>query len=151
MVYALFLHSLVRWIIMLLALAVLVQGISGMSSKKPFTSGARKSMLFLMISCDIQLLLGLVLFFVNGWGNVLAQGHAMDNKYNRFYTVEHSIGMLLAIVFIHIGYTATKKRIDDNVKYKRIFWFTLLALVIILATVPWPGKEIVGRPMLRSL
>jgi len=53
--------------------------------------------------------------------------------------------MLVATILITLGRGVVKKQIRDPAKYKRAFWFFLLALVIILATVPWPGREIVGR------
>jgi hypothetical protein len=53
--------------------------------------------------------------------------------------------MLVATVLITIGRGVVKKQIADPIKYKRAFWLFLLALLIILATIPWPGREIIGR------
>ena len=136
-----------RWLILIFALLTLVKGISGMGGKKTFTASDKRMSLFLMICCDIQLLLGLALYFMNGWWGVLTNGFSMANKTNRFYSVEHAFGMLVAIVLVHIGYSATKKNIPDASKFSRMFWFTLVAMVIIIATIPWPWREIVGRPL----
>jgi hypothetical protein len=142
------LHNFMRWIVLLFVVLTLVRSLSGMGGKKAFTSGDRKTALFMMISADIQLLLGFALYFMNGWMDVLAGGaEVMSNKYNRFFAVEHAAGMLLAIVLIHIGYSSAKKNIPDTSKFKKLFWFTLIALVVILATIPWPGRELVGRPL----
>jgi hypothetical protein len=54
--------------------------------------------------------------------------------------------MLIAIVLITIGRGAAKKNIPDVAKFKKAFWFFLIALVIILVTIPWPFREGVGRP-----
>jgi hypothetical protein len=32
------------------------------------------------------------------------------------------------------------------VKYKKAFWFFVVALILILAAIPWPSREI-GRPL----
>ena len=55
--------------------------------------------------------------------------------------------MILAVILITVGRGAVKKQIPDPVKYKKVFWFFLAALILILATIPWPGREIVGRSM----
>jgi hypothetical protein len=87
---------------------------------------------------------------MNGWWSVLTGGTAMASNYNRYFSVEHATGMLVAIILVHIGYSATKKNIPDGSKFKRLFWFTLAAMVIILATIPWPGREI-ARPLLPGM
>jgi hypothetical protein len=144
------LHSVMRWLIILFALLTLIKGLGGMNGKKPFAKGDKRTALFLMISCDIQLLLGFILYFMNGWWSVLTGGSAMASNYNRFFAVEHAVGMLVAIVLVHIGYSATKKDIADGAKFKRLFWYTLVAMIIIMATIPWPGRE-VARPLLPGM
>ena len=139
-------HNIMRWLVLLFALLTLIRGINGMKGKV-FTKGDKMPAMFLMICCDIQLLLGLILYFGKGWWGVLTSGAAMASKYNRFFSVEHMVGMIIGIVLIHIGYSATKKSIPDVSKFKRMFWFTLIAIIVILATIPWPGREVVGRPL----
>lgn len=142
------LHNFLRWVVLLFVVLTLVRSMSGMGGKKAFTAGDRKTALFMMISADVQLLLGLALYFMKGWMDVLGSGaDVMSNKYNRFFAVEHAIGMLLAIILIHVGYSAAKKNIPDAAKFKKLFWFTLIALLVILVTIPWPGRELIGRPL----
>ena len=144
------LHSVLRWLIIIFAILTLIKGLGGMGGKKPFGKKDKRIAFYLMISCDIQLLLGLALYFMKGWWTVLTGGAAMASNYNRYFTVEHTVGMLIAIVLIHIGYAATKKNIPDGSKFKRLFWFTLIAIIVILATIPWPGRE-VARPLLPGM
>ena len=151
MSFVLFLHNLLRWLILFFALVTIVNSVSGMGGKKPFTGGNKRVAMFLMICCDIQLVLGLALYFMGPWWTVLTSGGAMSNKMNRFFSVEHTFGMLVAIVLIHLGYAATKKNIADKAKFSRLFWFTLVALLIILGTIPWPGREMIGRPWFRAM
>lgn len=140
-------HNIFRWLILLFALLTLVKGFGGMGGKKAFTAGDKRSAMFLMICCDIQLLLGLILYFVNGWFGLLTSGTATSNDSNRFFSIDHAFGMIIAIVLVHIGYSATKKNIPDASKYKRMFWFTLIAVIVILGTIPWPGMGTHGRPL----
>lgn len=141
------LHNLVRWLVLLFAVLTLVRSLAGMNGNKAFTNGDRKTAMFLMITADIQLILGLALYILRGWWKVLTSGgDIMSNAGTRFWTVEHITGMIIGIVLIHLGYSATKKNIKDQAKFKKVFWFTLLALIIILATIPWPFREVIGRP-----
>jgi hypothetical protein len=141
------LHNVIRWLIVLFALLTLGKGISGMGGNKPFTKADKRWALFLMICADIQLLLGLYLYYAKNWLLVLVSGGAMNTKYNRFFAVEHLAGMLLGIILIHLGYSAAKNvKLPDAMRYKRMFWYTLIAVIVIVATVPWPFREEVGRP-----
>ena len=140
------LHNFMRWVILVLALITIIRSLIGMNSGKIFTKGDRKTALFLMIATDIQMLLGLFLYFSKGWFNALTSGNVMSVAYNRFFAVEHLLGMIIALVLIHAGYAATKRNIADASRYKKLFWYTLVALVVILISIPWPFREAVARP-----
>jgi hypothetical protein len=152
MAIILFLHSLLRWVILVLLLAAIFKSYTGMSSGRSFTEGDRKLGLFLMISAHTTLLLGLVLWFFGAFGLPLVEdngmGAVMKNAVMRYWVVEHFVGMLIAIALITIGRGVAKKSIPDRAKFKRAFWLFLVALIIILATVPWPFRAGVGRPWL---
>lgn len=142
------LHNLLRWLVLLFALITIFRTMGGLNGSRPFTNGHRKSALFLMICCDVQLLLGLGLYFMNDWFKVLTSGgDFMKNPSQRFFTIEHTLGMLVAIILVHVGYSAAKKNMADGAKYKRVFWCTLIALIVILASIPWPFREAVARPL----
>lgn len=141
------LHNFMRWIVLLTAVLTLISSVSGIGGNKPFTKGAKRNALFFMISCDIQLLLGIILYFTKGWFTVLTSGAAMANSYNRFFSVEHMVGMLVALVMVHVAYAGAKSNADDTKKYKKVFYYTLVAIIIIIATIPWPGRPVIGRPL----
>ena len=142
----LILHSLLRWVLLILALIAIFKSFTGMTGGRPFTAGDKKTGLFLMITAHTQLLVGLILYFTGPWGlaNIrnLGFGVVMKDPVYRFYAVEHIFGMLVAIVLITIGRGAAKKAIPDAAKHRRSFWFFLVALVIILATIPWPMRAV---------
>jgi ammonia channel protein AmtB len=144
-------HNFLRWVVLILALLAIVKSFSGMSSKKSFTPADKKTSLFFMISMDIQLLLGLVLYFTSAWGikNIqnMGMGEVMKDTAGRFFAIEHTIGMLLAIIFAHVAYAFAKKPIEDRVKFKKIFIFSLLSLVVMLISIPWPFREAIGRSL----
>jgi hypothetical protein len=146
------LHNFLRWVILLLLIVAIFRHLSGMTGKKAFTKGDRKTGTWLMISANVQFVLGLIQWFVGDWGykliaNAGGMGAVMKNAPARFWVVEHPIGMLIAVALISIGRGVAKKNIPDPNKHKRAFWFFLVALILIIVSVPWPGRVGVGRPL----
>lgn len=145
------LHNLLRWVVLILLLVAIYKSFTA-GKTKPFTQSDNKIGLFLMIACDIMLLIGLYQWFTGPWGLKMIQGaeggmsEVMKNKFNRFWAVEHFAGMLIAIILVHIGRAYGKKNIPDMVKHKRTLLFFGLALLIILISIPWPFREGIGRP-----
>jgi hypothetical protein len=145
------LHSFLRWIILLLAVIAIVKSYAGMTAGKPFTAADKKTGLFLMISAHTTLLIGLYQWLVGPWGlkNIenMGFGAVMKDPVARFYGVEHLTGMIIAIVLITIGRGVGKKNVPDHTKHKKTFWFFLVALLIILVSIPWPFRMVgAGRP-----
>ena len=138
------LHSFLRWVILLLLLVAILR--SAMNINGIFTSGDRKIGLFLMITCDIMLLIGLYQWFTGPWGMKAIESNgmkgAMADAGTRFFAVEHFVGMLLAIILVHIGKSWAKKQVPDSTKHRRTLLFYTLALVIILISIPWPFREV---------
>jgi len=143
------LHNFGRWVVLILLLVALFKSIGGLSGSKSFTNGDKKVGLFLMISAHLMLLIGLYQWFVGpGLEGIQQLGMAgvMKNSVARFWSVEHPVGMLIGIILITIGRGSAKKNISDIAKHRRSFWFYLAALIIIIASVPWPFRE-VARPL----
>ena len=69
-------------------------------------------------------------------------GEVMKNPTDRFFAVEHLAGMLIAIILMHIGKALGKKDLPHRTKHRRTALFYVLALLIILASIPWPFREI---------
>ncbi len=146
----LILHNIMRWAVLLFGLWTLINALSGTFSKRAYSNADNKSNLFFMISCDIQLLLGLILYFSGVWFEKLksGMGDVMKNAYDRFFTVEHAGMMLLAWILVHIGRSAVK-RAPEQSKHKKMLIFFGLALLIILASIPWPFRTEIAKPLLR--
>lgn len=146
------LHNLLRWIIVILLLVSLVKAYTGWTSKKTFAVSDKKTWLFTMIASHITLLLGLYQVAMGRYGiftTQLPEGTSfMKDKFYRFFWMEHPITMIGAIVFITIAHGMAKKSVADEVKYKKAFYFFLIAAILLLAGVPWPFRgEIIGRPL----
>jgi len=144
------LHSVLRWIILLVALWAIIKMAAGRSGSKPFTASDKKPALFFLIFMDLQLLVGLYLYFTSatvGFASFkeFSFGEVMSSTALRFFAVEHLVAMLIAVVLVHVGYSATKKAPTDQKKFNKAFWCFLIALIVILASIPWPFREALGR------
>ncbi len=150
MTTVLILHNILRWAVLLFGLWTLINALSGTFSKRLYSNADNKSNLFFMISCDIQLLLGLILYFSGVWFEKLksGMGDVMKNAYDRFFTVEHAGMMLLAWILVHVGRSAVK-RAPEQSKHKKMLIFFGLALLIILASIPWPFRTEIAKPLFR--
>lgn len=146
-----FIHSLLRYFVIITTLVVVLQSIMGMQGKKTFTNGNRKSALFMLIACDLQLLAGLAVFFMGGHMQAVQQGGFMSNHYSRFYNMEHPVSMILGIVLVHVAYSTAKKAMEDSRKFKRIFWFAFIALLVFVAQTPWPSGKDTAKPWLPGM
>ncbi len=144
-------HSLLRYIVILCTLAVAAQSLIGLLGKKQFGAGNRKVALMMMISCDIQLLLGLAVFYLGGHMHTFSTPGGMHDRYSRFYAMEHPMSMIIGIVLVHVGYSIAKKNMDNGRKFMRLFWCSFIALFIFVAMTPWPSKQIVGKPFMAAV
>lgn len=138
-------HSVGRWVVLLLLLFAIINSL--IAGNRPYIRTDNRLGLLLTISADLMLLIGIVLWYFGNMGYKLIEAkggmaEAMKDPVTRFYAVEHLAGMLIAIILIHIGKAQGRKRISDKAKHRRTLIFYFLALLIILASIPWPFREI---------
>jgi len=136
------LHSGFRYIIFVLLIAAIIQSLLGWLNRKPYTELNRKINLFTLISAHTQLLIGIVLFFISP--NVQFNANTMKNDTTRYFTVEHWVMMLIAIVFITIGYSKSKKIVMPESKHKTVAIYYLVGLLIIIGTILAGRIPIIG-------
>jgi hypothetical protein len=142
-------HSVGRWIVLLLLLFAIINSL--IAGRRPFIKSDNRLGLLLTIFSDLMLLIGIYLYVVGPRGYKLfnapgGMSAVMKDPTARFYAVEHMVGMLLAIVLIHVGKAQARKAMSDKDKHRRTMIFYFLALLIILVSIPWPFRAIgVGR------
>jgi len=140
-------HSGLRWIVLALLLTAIFRAFTNKSSGK-FTALDDKLSLFSLIFCHIQLLIGLVLYFISPFVKAAMEagmGAAMKETVLRFWLVEHIFGMVIGIALITIGRIGAKKATTDKEKFKKIAVYFTIGLIFILATIPWPFREALGK------
>lgn len=138
------LHSFGRWVVLILLLVAIFKHLS--AAGRAYTKGDARISLFLMIATDLMLLVGIYLWAAGPWGLQLIQANGMagvmGDAVSRFYAVEHQVGMILAIALIHIGKAQGKKNLPDASKHRRTAIFYIIALLVILVSIPWPFREV---------
>lgn len=130
------LHSILRWIILLFLLVCLFQSFAK-------SSALRKTSLWLLISAHLMLVVGIYQLIAGRYGIMkgIPEGvELMKDKFYRFFWVEHPLMMIVAIILITIARGKAKA-----LNYKATGWLLLIALLLILAAVPWPFRDLVGQ------
>jgi hypothetical protein len=139
-------HNVMRWVVLVLAILVVVRAFRGWLGRREWTPADRRTGSFFAMTLDIQLLLGLLLYFVLSPITTAALrdfGAAMRSVDMRFFALEHALYMFLAVVFGHLG-NALPRRVEQAVaKHRRAaIWFGLAFLALLIG-MPWM------RPLLR--
>lgn len=135
-------HSGWRYVILILLVLAIVYAKQTASGKKAFEGATKKMGMFTMIAADIQLLVGLVLYFyflasqTNFKMGKLTDQLAVGQF--RSIAIDHAVGMLIALILIHVGYAKAKKALNDTDAGKKQFTYMLIALIVILISIPWP-------------
>ena len=99
----------------------------------------------------VQFILGLLLYLV--WSPFTLQTFSnfqldsQDSQF-RFFTLDHAVGMFIAVALFNIGGSVARKGSSDTARFRRQAIFTLVTLAIIGASIPWPGMS-AGRPLFR--
>ena len=128
-------HSGWAYLAFLLLVIAVVNSIVGMTSKKEFTPKDRKIAILGLIGTHMQLLVGLILYFVSPLGfSSLGQ---MSDKALRLTSLEHPLINLIAITLITIGWVKHKKLTTSESKFKSFSIYYSLGLLLILSRIPW--------------
>ncbi|GAB4132443.1 MAG: hypothetical protein Fur0041_03760 [Bacteroidia bacterium] len=131
-------HSGLRYLVLFAIVAATVKAFQGWMGKKTFTPQDKKFVTLTVIFAHIQLLLGLSLYFINNWYSAFSTEGAMKDPLTRFFAVEHLTGMIAAIVLITVASARSKRQATDEGKFKTVAIFFAIALLLILAMIPWP-------------
>lgn len=133
-------HSLLRYFVLIMLVVVVVVSLLKWLGRKPYTNLDNKLGLYLFIFTHLQLLVGLVLYFVSDV--VQFNAGTMKNAELRYWAVEHISLNLVAIVLITLARTSSKKMGDDTAKHRRMFVFNVLALILIFVSLSMSGRGI---------
>jgi len=133
------LHSFLPYLLLTVLVLALVKSFIAYRTNQAHTDAHRKNGLIVLILAHIQLLIGLALYFISpkSVAALSDMGAAMKDATLRLYALEHPLMMIIAIVFITMAYSKSKKDIADSLKHKVKSVYYLIALVLILSRIPW--------------
>lgn len=133
------LHSRLAYVVLITLILALLNAFWGVVGKRNFGSRDLRLSLFGLIFSHIQLLIGLVVYFVSPYFSAWegGMGAVMKDATLRLYLVEHPTTNILAIVLITMGWSLHKKATDNRKKFFRIAVFYGLGLVLLLSRIPW--------------
>lgn len=145
------LHSLFRWVVLIALIYSIIRASNGYFRKKVFSKTDNSLRHWTATIVHIQLLLGIGLYSVSPIVNYFLHQYreAVHQREIRFFGMEHSTMMIIAVVIITIGSAKAKRKPTDREKFKTMAIWYSIGLFIILTSIPWPFSPFTGRPYLR--
>lgn len=146
--FVLALHNIVRWLALILGILTVARSLLALRRRQAWKSADRRWGVFFTSAMDLQLLLGLLLyFFISPLTRSALQdfGAAMGNPGLRFFALEHALYMFLAVVFAHLGSVFVKRTGDDASRHRTAMIWYGLAVLLLLLGMPW------SRPLFPGL
>lgn len=147
----LFLHGTLRWVVVGAGVVAVSRAIGGARSKRAWTSTDTAALRAFVGAFDLQVLLGLVLYFGTsplGVRMLQQASIAMKSSVLRFFAVEHLFGMLVTAAVLHIGTARARRLGEAPERHRRTAFVVGIAFVLMLASIPWPFMPY-GRPLFR--
>jgi hypothetical protein len=146
-------HSWLRWLVILSGIAALGGAVGGLVTRRAWLPSDDVRLRVFTTSLDVQFLLGLILYVVlspvtrAGFADL---GLTMRDPVLRFFTVEHLVGMLIAMALAHIGRSRVRRKEDPRARHRTVVIFVGLSMLVLLLSIPWPGMP-GGRVLFRGL
>lgn len=146
------LHSLIRWLVLASLVFAIYIAFRGWLSKKEFSRFDNSVRHWTATIAHIQLLIGVWLYLISPVTDYFLYHfkEAVHLREIRFFGMEHSLMMLLAIVIITVGSAKAKRKPTDTEKFRTMaVWFSV-GLLIILSSIPWAFSPFTARPHIRG-
>lgn len=150
--YLLIFHSFTRWIVLFLLLFTLVRCIRGIIFKKNFEKWDNLGRILMIAFSHFQLVLGFFLYFKSPIVQAffLDPASAFQVSDIRFFAVIHISIMIISVVFLTVGSAVSKRKKEDSEKFKSLFVWILISILLILIAIPWPFSPFAHRPYIRE-
>ena len=138
-------HIIISILLLLVSLFVVIRSFLGFFSKVNFSKIQDINIpIFAVLLLYLELILGMTLYaiHINELSTLVSQENANSYFSARFWAVEHTILMMFAIIFGHLGLVYAKNLEDDKERFqKNLLYFGLCFLLIIFS---------VGMNMIRN-
>ncbi len=131
------LHSYIAYFLLAVLIIAIVYNFISFMQGKEYNETNRKMSLLGLAATHLQVLLGIILYYISPLGFANISGPGMKDSVSRLYFLEHPLLMLLAAVLITIGYSKSKKLTLSDKKFRTMLAFYIVGLVFILSRIPW--------------
>lgn len=124
----LIIHSITRWLAVFAALALVIRLVLGLMRSQPFDKSASALTGAFGGLMDVQMLLGLLLLVLGGFGGVGFPA----------YRLEHAGTMFLAVIVAHLP--VIWKKSPDAVRTRNTLLMVILSLLLVVLGVNFLGS-----------
>lgn len=136
--YILVPHIIISILLLFVVLFVLIRSFLGIYSKVNFSKFIDINIpIFAVSLLYLELILGMMLYaiHINELSTLVSQENANSYFSARFWAVEHTILMMFAIVFGHLGLVYAKNLEEDKDKFQKNFLYFGLSFLLIIFSV----------------
>lgn len=146
------LHSAMRWLVLASLIFMIFRAFRGWRSGENFTKSDNTLRHLTATVAHVQMALGISLYYISPIIQYFLVNYreAVKMRDIRFFGMEHSLMMLVAVVLITLGSMKSKRQNLDNRKFRAIFIWYSIALLLILVSIPWPFSPMASRPLWRG-
>jgi hypothetical protein len=130
MEYIVVLHSLWRWVVVILMGVAILKALLGWFGKQPWQNLDNRIGLFFTSALDLQVLLGIILYI-----GVLVGAYFPKTSIIRV-SFEHVLMMFIALAIVHVIRSRAKKTEGDLAKHRLTAIGYIIALVIVIVAIP---------------
>jgi len=141
-------HSYFRWIVLFGLLYNIIVSFYKNKFQRSFQIKDYLVAKSAVILFCIQAILGLCLYYLSPLVKQFYQNPSLNIHHReiRFFSIEHSLMMLLAVILSAIGLRKSKQSKNG---FKVLYIWFLIAIIIILLNIPWQFSSLVHRPLFR--
>jgi cytochrome b561 len=146
-----FLHGIVRWLVLILLLVSILAAWQGLQRKRPFTKAVNALRHWTATAGHIQLMIGIMVYVKSPVVKMyFASAKSEKSSEGIFFSILHIAIMLCAIAVLTVGSAMAKRKTDDRDKYGTMLLWFLMALLLIFLAIPWPFSPLSKRSLLRT-
>lgn len=139
--FLIFIHNLLRWVLLIFLIAIIFKTYK----KNTIIPATLKLSKFLIIVTHSTFLIGMYLL-IKKIALFTGFKEVMKSKILRFLFIEHPMGMLISVILITIAHVNLKK---NNIKKANTIF--IIAILLILLSIPWPFRPEIGRSLIPNL
>ncbi|MET4140778.1 hypothetical protein [Pedobacter sp. UYP1] len=147
-------HSIIRWLVLISLSVTIYRSATSLSAKKQFTRTDDLYRHWTATVVHLQFMLGMAMYFKSpavARFKIIGIDTARGITESTFFGIIHISMMIAAVVLVTLGSAFAKRYQEDTKKFNTLLFYFGIALLIILAAIPWPFSPLAQRPFLRTL